>query len=100
MPLLKCFYRGRYVVSKEMINLSALGVDRAMEIAESEIVNSFSNKVISDYKHKISVEETDGLFEFELELLIIDKDTFKNMVETCVSMMTQSEIDRIRNNNK
>jgi len=100
MHLLKCFFRGRYQISKEMISRANLSEDRVIQLAEQEIVNQFSSKVIKDYKYKIKAQETDGLIEFELDLFIIDKDAFITMVETCVSMMPQSEIDRIRNNNK
>lgn len=98
MHLVKCFYRGRYQISKEMINFSALGKDRVIEIAEREMATSFSKKVVKDHKHNIKIEETDGLVEFELDLFVIDKESFKTMVKTCISMMPKSEIEEILNN--
>jgi len=94
----KSLFRSVHRISNLEVENTKLSKELTERMIKNEISLKLAKEIVKEKYDSIKTYAKPDYQEFSLEVLVIDLPHFKSVVEGAISLMPQSEIDRIRNN--
>lgn len=98
--LVNSLFKTKFRIDKDIIFRNNIPQEQVEHLAINDMVMNLSRKIVNDLKSSIVKDETHVNFtEFSCELLVLKMSDFKSIVECAISLMPESEIQKLRNTN-
>jgi hypothetical protein len=92
----KSLFRGQWKNTKENLAEQNIPEEQQNEIILNEITIQLSKKILKDNSTAITKKEDGEFIEYNIELVILKKTEFKDVVEAVIQSLTYEQIHLIK----
>ena len=90
-------FRSTFQITKELFKDSAIPKEEIIQRGKRQMIDSLSKEIMNKKGSSITESEFQAVTEYSLQLLVINPEEFKAIVEAAIVLLPQHEIDEIRN---
>ena len=89
-------FRGQSRIDNELLERDKIPRDVIEKELLRQLTHQLADKVLSEHSQSITKTKDEIYEQFNIELLIINKGQFKDVVEAAISLTTMEQIEKIR----